>query len=112
MRCFLEINTGSGEYTKVLDFGYYPPQMQALLALLDNPNLLNEYNGAGAEKTGSVVLGTIDQLRSRINIANAQQQAGYDSTIKYLTGIHEAGLVHPACTFRSIAPTFETTQLP
>jgi hypothetical protein len=105
MHCFLEINTGSGEYTKIVDFGYYTPQMQALLALIGTPNLLNDFNGGNADKTGSNILGAIDQLRTQINnIATAQQQIEYDKLIRYLTAIHAAGLVHPLCIFRSVAP--------
>jgi hypothetical protein len=109
MRCFLEINTGTGEYTQVVDFGYYTPQMQALLALIGNPNLLNDFNGASAEKMAYNIINTIDQLRTQVNnIANAQQQIEYDRLIRYLSAIHAAGLVHTLCVFRSIAPNQPT----
>jgi hypothetical protein len=111
MRCFLEINTGTGEYVQVVDFGYYTTQMQSLLSLIGNPNLLNDLNGVGADRVASNIIGTIDQLRTQVNnVANAQQQLEYDRLIRYLSAIHAAGLVHPACNFRSVAPNLPNIQ--
>lgn len=104
MRCFLEISTGNGLYVTVADFGQYSGGMQTLFNLIGQPNLLADLNLQGAAQAAQTCQIAIDNLRLNINaIATAQQQQAYDQTIKYLTRVQEAGLIHSACTFRCVS---------
>lgn len=109
MHCFLEINTGTGEYTKVVNFGRYTPQMEAFLIASGNPGLLVGSNLSSAADTAARIPSAIEQLRVQFNyFSSAYQAVEYDRLIRYLEAIHAAGLVHTACVFRSTALSQQT----
>jgi hypothetical protein len=110
--CWIEINTGAGEYFKVEDFGQVTTGMQVLLNLAGIGTLLTNANTDRVDAVGNNCQLAIsmpegfanEQLRQIINtLATTEQIRYYEPLENYLENIREAGLTHPLCVFRCVA---------
>jgi hypothetical protein len=102
--CWLEIDTGSGVFFKVEDFGQFTDGMQVLINLIGNPKLLTDLNTQTADNTKSAIEGAIEQLRQTTNsVATAAQTGQYDPLMKYFSHIRDACDIHSLCVFRCVA---------
>jgi hypothetical protein len=104
--CWIEIDTGAGDYSKVQDFGQLLIGSQNLLILLGVPTLLKDLNGKSAIDASQNCRTAMNDLRTNINtIASPQQVNDFEPLLKYLDAIHDAGIQHPGCVFRCITGT-------
>ncbi len=102
--CWIEIDTGSGEYFKIEEFGQITNGMQVLLNLAGLSTLLLDSNTQQINLVGNNCKLAIEQLRQSINtIATTQQIRDYEPLENYLENIRDAGLTHPLCVFRCVA---------
>lgn len=103
MSSWIEINTGAGEFIKVLDFPQVTDGMQVLLNLAGNPTLLKDNNTLSVSQAGTAFKAALNQMNQTINtIATRQQAQQFEPLAKYLDAVHDAGLQHPNCIFRSV----------
>jgi hypothetical protein len=101
--CWIEINTGAGEFVKVLDFPQVTDGMQVLLNLSGNSTLLKDNNTLAVSQAGTAFKTVLNQLNQTINtIATRQQAQQFEPLAKFLDAVHDAGLQHPSCIFRAI----------
>lgn len=101
--CWIEINTGAGEFVKILDFAQVTDGMQVLLNLVGSPTLLKDNNTLVVSQAGTAFKSVLNQLNLSINtIATRQQAQHFDPLAKFLDSVHDAGLQHPSCIFRSV----------
>lgn len=104
--CWLEIDTGAGDYSKVQEFGLLLAGSQNLLTLMGSPTLLKNLNGQTATNASQACRTAMTALRSNINtIASPQQVNDFEPLMKYLDAIYDAGIQHPGCVFRCITGT-------
>lgn len=101
--CWIEINTGAGEFVRVLDFSQVTDGMQVLLNLSGNSALLKDNNTLAVSQVGSAFKTVLNQMNQSINtIATRQQAQQFEPLAKFLDAVHDAGLQHPNCIFRSV----------
>jgi hypothetical protein len=101
--CWIEINTGAGEFVRVLDFPDVTDGMQVLLNLSGNSALLKNNNSLLVSQVGLAFKVVLNQINQSVNtIATRQQAEHFQALAKFLDAVHDAGLQHPSCTFRSV----------
>jgi hypothetical protein len=101
-RAYLEIESGKGEWSKVLDFGFYSQPMQRVWQVAGMYDL-SQYNGQRADAVWQGLDSTLNTLRTDPGVASqltAQEYAAFSQAEAWLRKTREYCYLHEYATMR------------